>query len=182
MQSIVIGKERIFYIIFYTHKSETRLFYALATHVLRRCIGYSKLPNAASSSSPPLSLSLPPCVARQAGHCAMVAIAAEVEAAMERIKVLKAPPLVKWGQALEVLSGAALAYETVLHSDMVLCHPDNRGGLGLNARNAHMVAVKIKQRGGDWAELAKATAFELASDDTDLHYSAIRTILNGSIY
>ena len=112
----------------------------------------------------------------------MVAIAAEVEAAMERIKVLKAPPLVKWGQALEVLSGAALAYETVLHSDMVLCHPDNRGGLGLNARNAHMVAMKIKQRGGDWAELAKATAFELASDDTDLHYSAIRTILNGSIY
>ena len=95
----------------------------------------------------------------------MAAITPELDQAMMKVWELKAPPLVKWGQALDLLGQAGFCYETPLHTDMVLCHPENRGGLGLNARNAHLVALKIKQRGADMAELNKATAFELANDD-----------------
>ena len=67
----------------------------------------------------------------------------------------------KWNQSLGLLRRARLCYRAKFQNAQVLVHPSNRGGLGLNAFNAHRTGARIWRAGPDMRELAKATAFEL---------------------
>ena len=40
-----------------------------------------------------------------------------------------------------------------MHPDNVLCHPCNRGGLGINAHNAHRTGAKVQAIGADMKQL-----------------------------
>lgn len=71
-------------------------------------------------------------------------------------------PITQWGQVLELLQEAKIAYEVdEVNPTLLLVHPDNRSKLGVNAFNAHRVGAYIKRVGADPQELKKATAFEL---------------------
>jgi hypothetical protein len=68
-------------------------------------------------------------------------------------------------QTLEFLKREKISYEQPLHSDVMLCHRKNRGGLGINAHNCHKLAWEIYRIGGDTSMLNNALCFELAPED-----------------
>ncbi len=64
----------------------------------------------------------------------------------------------KWQGVVSILRAHNGCYEQVLKPSQIAVHPSNRGGLGLNPRNAHKVGAAIKLVGGD---LEDATCFEI---------------------
>ena len=52
----------------------------------------------------------------------------------------------------------------VLHTDDMLCHPENRSGLLINAHDAHKKAPKVKHAGANLKELHDAVCMEMSSD------------------
>ena len=88
----------------------------------------------------------------------------DVEAAIDALIAAKMPINVKWGEIRRVFADAKISYRIIAHTDQMLCHPCNRGGLGINGFRAHRNAAKVYRIGGDMQELHKAAAFELSSD------------------
>ena len=56
-----------------------------------------------------------------------------------------------------------LMYKDVLHSKFVLCHPKNRGSLGLNPYNCHLNLASVYRVGANPAELHGAVAIEISA-------------------
>jgi len=72
-------------------------------------------------------------------------------------------PVTKWTACLEKLKTVpGLVYNVLAHPSEVMCHPDNRGKLMLNAFNSHRNGATIRSVGADMSMLNKSTAFELS--------------------
>ena len=69
-------------------------------------------------------------------------------------------PMTAFQDIMDKCTEEQICYKRVLHTDEVMVHPANRGGLGLNAHNAHRTGAMIKSIGVDPEELAKSVAFE----------------------
>lgn len=84
------------------------------------------------------------------------------------VLVVEAAPLARWNVTLEVMESHKIPYKQVLSPEMLLCHPCNRGGLGLNSHNVGRTGANIKAVGADLDALKKSTCFELhpAGPDT----------------
>jgi len=78
------------------------------------------------------------------------------------------PPLSVWNAIKELLIDSGLAYSAEISPEFVLCHPSNRGSLGINARSAHKTGAGILKIGCDVSELEKAVVIEVARDPTVL--------------
>ena len=74
----------------------------------------------------------------------MVAVDAILAKDTEEVGLLS-----KWNQVAEVLTDNYFAWHELVHPNQMLCHPSNRGKLGLNAAGAHRVLLRIKTVGGD---------------------------------
>ena len=65
---------------------------------------------------------------------------------------------------LSFLKAKQICYEAIFHSDQVLVHPKNRGGLLINPFNANRNGSAICRSGANLKELHGAVAFELQVD------------------
>ncbi len=70
--------------------------------------------------------------------------------------------LTKWNQILRILFEYRIPYKRMVKLCELLVHPKNRGGLGLNAHDAHEILAKVKRVGADLEHLRKACAFEMS--------------------
>ena len=73
-----------------------------------------------------------------------------------------APKLTVWNEAVDYLIELGLARYERLQPDVLLCHPCNRGGLGLSGHNAHETAGRVLAAGADLKELSRAAAFHMS--------------------
>ena len=65
---------------------------------------------------------------------------------------------------LEFLEAQNLLQKGVLHTDMMLTHPKNRGSLLLNPNNAHRNGSLIRRVGANISELHNAVSMEMSPD------------------
>ena len=65
---------------------------------------------------------------------------------------------------LDFLCGQKISYKARLHVREILVHVKNRGGLLLNAHNAHRNGSHICRVGADLGELHGAVCFEMQPD------------------
>ena len=65
---------------------------------------------------------------------------------------------------LQFLEGQNLVQKGVLHTDMLLTHPKNRGSLLLNPNNAHRNGSLIRRVGANISELHNAVSMEMSPD------------------
>lgn len=65
-----------------------------------------------------------------------------------------------------VLEREKIIVDMILKPSQLMCHMDNRGGLGLNAYNAHRVGKEVMRVGVDESKLWNAYSFEISSDPT----------------
>ena len=83
-----------------------------------------------------------------------------------KIRVIKdnheLPILSRWLEIEKILWEDHMIQWLVLLPRMVMCHPSNRGTLGLNARNAHCLGERVKTVGADLSELHGAVCFEMS--------------------
>ena len=63
---------------------------------------------------------------------------------------------------LDFLEGHNLAQKGVLHTDLLLTHPKNRGSLLLNPNNAHRNGSLIRRVGANLGELHGAVSMEMS--------------------
>lgn len=74
-------------------------------------------------------------------------------------------PVTLWKQIRSLLEHHKLIFELQSVSpNVVLCHPSNRGQLGLNAHTAHRCGSRILSVGCDRDELEKAVSIEMQPD------------------
>ena len=71
--------------------------------------------------------------------------------------------LSKWNQIADVMVRYNLALVEMIHPNQMLCHPSNRGKLGLNVAGSHRLILRIKTVGGEKRELARAACFQLST-------------------
>ena len=76
--------------------------------------------------------------------------------------------LSRWNAIKDILTANHLCYKRKVQIGECMVHRLNRGGLGLNAYNAHKTLAVIKAVGCDTEHLKKATAFELPTDHAEL--------------
>ena len=57
-----------------------------------------------------------------------------------------------------------VGFTGVVHTGDMLCHPENRSGLLINAHDAHRKASKVKHAGANLKALHDAVCMELSSD------------------
>ena len=90
--------------------------------------------------------------------------------------------LTRWNKILEIFKQHNLCYVRLVKISECLVHRLNRGGLGLNAYNAHKTLAVIKAVGCDREHLKKATAFEFPSDAAELklHMDCNRGLISGA--
>ena len=68
-----------------------------------------------------------------------------------------------WQATLKVLMENGLAYDADCKPTMIMCHPGNRSGLGVNPRNVHANGMKIRAIGGDLGQVVgRSCAFEMS--------------------
>jgi hypothetical protein len=79
------------------------------------------------------------------------AVIAKVRAIMAATN--NAGPLAKFLEIKQILLEAKMGYMTVINVDLIMVHPANRGGLGINHYTAHQVGLKIHKLGADFAQL-----------------------------
>ena len=72
------------------------------------------------------------------------------------------PKLTVWNEAVSLLRELGLAHCETLRPDVLLCHPCNRGGLGLSGPNSHETAGRVLTAGADYKELSRAAAFGIS--------------------
>lgn len=68
----------------------------------------------------------------------------------------------KWSKIEKMLLDEKIAVRMKLHTDDLMVHQDNRGGLGLNCFNAHRNGKILRRVGADLNQLSRACCFELA--------------------
>ena len=76
------------------------------------------------------------------------------------------PILSRYLQIMDILEKDNMVSVLFLHSSAVMTHPANRGKLGLNPHNVHLLGKRVKDIGADSAELHGAVAFEMSNDAT----------------
>ena len=97
------------------------------------------------------------------------------QSAIEKIQALLSQDekevgvLALWRDIEEVLLNCGSACKREIHSDEIMVHPDNRGGLGLNWFNAHRNLRLIKSVGVDLTKLSDATCFEMSMNKATRH-------------
>ena len=74
------------------------------------------------------------------------------------------PILSRLSAIFEILREANLKNTMKLKPELVMCHPANRGKLGLNAYNAHRTGKFVKNIGAKIEELLGAVCIGVASD------------------
>ena len=57
-----------------------------------------------------------------------------------------------------------VGFKGVVHTNDILCHPENRSGLLINAHDAHRKASKVKHAGANLKALHDAVCMEMSSD------------------
>jgi hypothetical protein len=65
---------------------------------------------------------------------------------------------------IEFCRGLNMAEDKVIHSDKILVHPKNRGGLLVNPHNAHLNGSMIRRVGAQMAELRNAVSIQMSPD------------------
>ena len=73
-------------------------------------------------------------------------------------------PLTILTEIIEYLQNKRIGYKMILHTDLLLVHPENRGRLGINAHNSHRNLATIVKIGGDRSLLTMSIAFEMSPD------------------
>ena len=61
-------------------------------------------------------------------------------------------------------SECKVGFKGVVHTDDILCHPENRSGLLINAHDAHRKASKVKHAGANLNALHDAVCMEMSTD------------------
>ena len=61
-------------------------------------------------------------------------------------------------------SECKVGFKGVAHTDDILCHPENRSGLLINAHDAHRKATKVKHAGANLKALHDAVCMEMSTD------------------
>ena len=89
-------------------------------------------------------------------------ITQEMDSKMQRILSQDLAPMTVLNEALDMLLETGMARKEMAHPSLILCHPDNRGGLGISARNMHETIAKILGAGADMNELKRAVCFEFS--------------------
>ena len=79
----------------------------------------------------------------------------------------KGGSLTKWNKLFKRLMQSNIPYRIRLAIWDILVHPENRGGLGLNAFNVHQTMATVKSIGADPAAVHMATCFEMAPDGAE---------------
>eukprot|EP00969_Alexandrium_andersonii_P039689 1738903-Alexandrium_andersonii.AAC.1 len=87
--------------------------------------------------------SIPPCVVRR------------VQALIDK-EGSDVGPVTLWKDIAKILKEENIIYEAVVQPGQVLCHPCNRGSLGLNPHTVHKTGARILAVGCDRDELQKA--------------------------
>ena len=88
------------------------------------------------------------------------AVVAEISALLQKKEI---GPVAAWQAVLKVLKEKGLAYDADCKPTMIMCHPGNRSGLGVNARNVHANGMKIRAIGGDLGQVVgRSCAFEMS--------------------
>ena len=70
-----------------------------------------------------------------------------------------------------------VGFKGVVHTDDLLCHPENRSGLLINAHDAHRKGSKAKHSGSNLKALHDAVCMEISADPAtrkDRHVTSIR--------
>jgi hypothetical protein len=73
-------------------------------------------------------------------------------------------PVTIWKMIKTILMDASIIYEVEASPTTVLCHPSNRGKLGLNPFTAHRTGSRILSIGCDRDELEKSVCIEINPD------------------
>ena len=68
---------------------------------------------------------------------------------------------------MHLMADERIMYNMVIHTEFVLCHPRNRGGLGINGYQAHMNGARVHRVGADTRELHGAVCVEIATDPVE---------------
>lgn len=96
-----------------------------------------------------------------------LAYPADVVASVKRVlEDTAAGPVAAWKLIEKTLKSHNILYTTVISPEHVLCHPSNRGQLGLNPRTAHRTGSRILAIGCDRSELEKAVCIEICPEKT----------------
>ena len=106
-----------------------------------------------------LSLCLQKCAAS-------MALTPEVQKEVDQLLEQNMPMVSKWKAMEHLLLQHGLAWRAVIHPSMMLVHPLNRGGLGVNGHSAHAKGAFLLQSGFDREFLHSSTCFELAAEET----------------
>ena len=106
-----------------------------------------------------LSLCLQKCAAS-------MALTPEVQKEVDQLLEQNMPMVSKWKAMEHLLLQHGLAWRAVIHPSMMLVHPLNRGGLGVNGHSAHAKGASLLQSGFDRKFLHSSTCFELAAEET----------------
>ena len=89
-------------------------------------------------------------------------ITGELIASIRAVTSGEGGALMKWNVVLKLLQEARLPYQLDdIGVEQFLVHPDNRGGMGINAHDAHETLATVFKVGADPEHLVKATAFEI---------------------
>ena len=107
------------------------------------------------------------CCCRFANFCKMAELYSAAVVAEGNVILSKdghVPVLTILKDFSKFLVRSGIGYCITAHSDVVLCHPANRGGLGLHGRNAHANGARVHAVGANIDELHGAWAVEMSGD------------------
>ena len=90
-------------------------------------------------------------------------------------------PLSIWNDVKKILLDEGIAYEVpVVCPSRVLCHTENRGGLGLNPKTCHRTGARILRIGCDRDELEKTVSMELHPSRSEEQFRFNRELVERS--
>lgn len=94
-----------------------------------------------------------------------MALTPQVQKEVDQLLEQNLPLVSKWKAMEQALLQHGLAWRAVIHPSMMLVHPLNRGGLGVNGHSAHAKGASLLQSGFDRKFLHSSTCFELAAEE-----------------
>ncbi|CAE7030278.1 unnamed protein product [Symbiodinium sp. CCMP2592] len=94
-----------------------------------------------------------------------MAVTPLVQQEVDTVLARDLPLVSKWKLVESTLLSCGLAWKACIHPSMLLVHPLNRGGLGINGHSAHAKGASLLASGFDRKFLHSSTCFELAVDE-----------------
>lgn len=91
-------------------------------------------------------------------------VSTHVKDEISKIMQSKQGYILQWNEIKKVLIDNSLAYTSQLEPGLLLVHPQNRGGTGINAWSMHAKGAIICQSGADLNLLMGSVCFELSLD------------------